>query len=105
MNSHTYCDRTLTWWDMWCESPQAEVFLASDWMRLQMLAQVVDQFFMTGEKTLLAEIRLNEEKLGATVRDRQNLRMIIKKDEVETDVPGREPANVTRLRNAFAKEA
>lgn len=106
-SAEDYCPRTLAWWDMWAESPQAESFLPSDWTRLQMLASVVDQFFMTGDKNLLAEIRLNEEKLGATVRDRQNLRMTFKSDKPEDKGNENPPdqENVIRLKTAFNKSA
>lgn len=106
-NAADYCPRTLAWWDMWTTAPQAESFLPSDWTRLQMLASVVDQFFLTGDKNLLAEIRLNEEKLGATVRDRQNLRMTIKNDKPEDKGDENPPdqENVIRLKTAFNKSA
>lgn len=104
-HAEDYCPRTLAWWDMWAHSPQAESFFPSDWTRLIMLAQVVDEFFM-GDTSKLAEIRLNEEKLGATVRDRQNLRMVIKKDNAEDKDDGnpQDHKNVVRLKTAF-KEA
>jgi hypothetical protein len=95
---------------MWTASPQAESFLPSDWTRLQMLAQVVDQYFMTSDKNLLAEIRLNEEKLGATVRDRQNLRMVIKNENTgeskgDDDESPEDHENVVRLKTAFGRSA
>jgi hypothetical protein len=39
-----------------------------------MLAPLVDEYFRAPTKELLAEIRLNEAKLGATPEDRQRLR-------------------------------
>lgn len=108
LNADQYCPATLAWWDNWCDSDQAEIFTSTDWFRLMMLAQVVDEFFL-GDTTKMAEIRLNEEKLGATVRDRQNLRMTTKptkaKDDKGTDNEPQDADNVVRLKTAFGKSA
>jgi hypothetical protein len=53
------------------------VFTATDWQRLHMLAPLVEQYFAEPKQALLAEIRLNEQLLGATVVDRQRARMRI----------------------------
>lgn len=42
-----------------------------------MLAPLVEAYWQDPKPALLAEIRLNEERLGATVRDRQSLRMTV----------------------------
>ncbi|TDD97161.1 hypothetical protein [Actinomadura rubrisoli] len=102
----SYCAATQRWWDTWASSPQAEVFMATDWERLQQLAVIVEQYWQTGDKNLMAEIRLNEERLGATVRDRQSLRMSYKESDTKkaerpSDSPSALPENVTRLRDAF----
>lgn len=107
LNADQYCPATLAWWDNWCDSDQAEIFTSTDWFRLMMLAQVVDEFFL-GDTSRMAEIRLNEEKLGATVRDRQNLRMTTKpkaKDDKGTDDEPKDTDNVVRLKTAFNKSA
>ena len=65
---------TLSWWANWCESPMAARFLSTDWQRLVMLAELVEQFHSEPKATLLAEIRLNEAALGATEADRLRLR-------------------------------
>ncbi|GAA3136565.1 hypothetical protein GCM10010466_29220 [Planomonospora alba] len=70
-----YSAATREWWDTWCSSPQASVFTPTDWQRLQMLAPLVEQYHQEPKTALLAEIRLNEERLGATVADRMRLRM------------------------------
>jgi hypothetical protein len=70
-----YSAATKAWWDTWVSSPQASAFVATDWLRLSMLAPLVEQFHEEPKTALLAEIRLNEERLGATVADRQRLRM------------------------------
>src|SRR5690606_4334684 len=72
-----YSVATQRWWDNWDNRPQAAVFLPTDWERLQMLAPLVEAYWQDPKPALLAEIRLNEERLGATVRDRQSLRMTV----------------------------
>lgn len=99
-----YSTNTLAWWDQWATSQQAEVFMPSDWMRLIMLAPLVEQYWLDPKGTTLAEIRLNEERLGATVRDRQNLRMVFKDNDKQEVSKSQEDAtadNVIRLRSAF----
>lgn len=103
-NREEYSPNTLAWWDMWASSKQAETFMPSDWMRLQMLAPLIEQYWLDPKGTTLAEIRLNEERLGATVRDRQNLRMVFKDDKPQEVSKSEERAtsdNVVRLRSAF----
>lgn len=98
----SYSEATIRWWETWVTSPQAEVFLATDFERLQMLAPLVEQYWESGDKNLLAEIRLNEERLGATVRDRQSLRMTFKDSKAGGDSPpALLPENVSRLKDAF----
>ncbi|GAA2294002.1 hypothetical protein GCM10010149_47420 [Nonomuraea roseoviolacea subsp. roseoviolacea] len=70
-----YSAATREWWDTWKDSPQSAAFTSTDWMRLAMLAPLVEQYHEEPKTALLAEIRLNEERLGATVADRQRLRM------------------------------
>jgi hypothetical protein len=67
------CRATRLWYFTWATSPQATRFAATDWMRLWMLAPLVDLYFLTGDSKLMSEIRLNEKMLGATVEDRQRL--------------------------------
>lgn len=64
-----------------------------------MLAPLVEQFWTTGDKALLAEIRLNEERLGATVRDRQGLRMTFKSadDGSRSETTAEGPSAITHL--------
>lgn len=73
------------WWDTWMESPQAEHFLPTDIERLQQLAPLVQQYWDEPKTSILAEIRLNEERLGATIRDRQSLRMSITEPETDAE--------------------
>lgn len=74
---------TRDWWDDWAGSAQAKQFTVTDWRRLKMLALIVDLYHLNPSKDLLAEIRLNEAKLGATPEDRLRLRWKVR------DVEGR----------------
>jgi hypothetical protein len=61
-------------WRMWATSPQAAVFLETDWLVLERLARLWDAFEL-GDLGVASEIRLTEAKLGATTEDRLRLRM------------------------------
>jgi len=78
----TYSAATLMWWDTWAHSEQARFFSPTDWLRLQMLAPLVEAYFRRPGHNALAEIRQNESLLGATIVDRMRLRMRIG-EEVE----------------------
>lgn len=66
-------DETWAWWRAWVASPQAENFASTDWQRLVMLAPLVDAYFASPTPQMMAEIRQNESKLGATAMDRERL--------------------------------
>lgn len=90
--SRDYLSDTAEWYETWRRSPQAAVFEDTDWQRLRMLAPLVDSYFRRPSKAAFEEIRLNEERLGATVVDRMRARMRIEDDT--------EPAPVVRLVDA-----
>jgi hypothetical protein len=71
--------QTASWWSTWASSEQAEHFTATSWQRLAMLMPLVDAYWREPSKELLAEIRLNESKLGATPEDLLRLRWKIAK--------------------------
>lgn len=65
---------TAKWWNRWVSAPQATMFTAPAWSRLEMLASLVDELHdpansVTVRKQLLAEIRQNESLLLATPAD------------------------------------
>jgi hypothetical protein len=84
--------RTREWWDTWRRSPQACVFLDTDWERLRMIAVLVDQYWARPHHLIMAEIRLNESLLGATHVDRLKARM-----KVESAQPEGDASQVTAL--------
>jgi hypothetical protein len=81
--SGTYSAQTVAWYETWRTSPQALLFEATDWQRLQMLAPLVDSYLRVPSTAALAEIRLNEERLGATYADRQRTRIRIEQTDAE----------------------
>lgn len=94
----------VAWFDTWRNSPQAQVFEATDWQRLGMLAYLVADFLISPDTKLMAEIRQNEERLGATYTDRQRARMRITAPALATATqPGL--ASVTQLDDARARWA
>lgn len=71
------------WFHVWRTSPQAKAFIDTDWQRLGMVAFLYEQFLIEAKPNLLSEIRLNEERLGATVVDRQRARMNIERADAQ----------------------
>ena len=86
---HDYDTRTLSWYETWRCSPQAATFLSTDWQRLHMLAQLVEQYWQEPKKELLSEIRLNESALGATAADRIRLRWTVADEDNSAGSPAR----------------
>jgi hypothetical protein len=74
------------WWDVWRNAPQAIDFEETDWLRLALLAPVYEAHLARPSAAALAEIRMNEERLGATVVDRMRARMTIEPRE-DADAP------------------
>lgn len=71
----------VKWWDTWRLMPQAVDFEATDWLRLALLAPFYEAVLRKPSAATLSEIRMNEERLGATVVDRMRARMIIEPRE------------------------
>lgn len=65
--------RTRRWWKVAAMSPQAALFLETDWLVMERLADLYDAFF-GGAASVASEIRLCEAKLGFTAEDRLRLR-------------------------------
>jgi len=68
------------WYDGWRRAPQAQVFTSTDWARLALLAPLVERYFEDPKPTTMAEIRQNEERLGATHTDRLRARIAVAND-------------------------
>lgn len=93
------------WYKIWRTSPQAKQFIDTDWQRLGMVAYLYEQFLIEPKGTLLAEIRLNEERLGATVVDRQRARMQVERTETRENAPVLSIAPGSSARDRIAKRA
>src|SRR5262245_8881116 len=93
---------TRRWWKVWSESPQAKLFLSTDWERLEMLLPIVDAYFR-GDLKLLAEIRLNEAKLGGTAEDRLRLRWRLREAKSEEEAEEKRSARRKRRRDPRLK--
>jgi hypothetical protein len=70
---------TLAWWDTWRRSGQAKVFAPTDWDVLAETALLHTRLW-NGETSVAAELRLRVAKFGATVEDRQRLKMSVDAD-------------------------
>lgn len=91
-----YSAETIAWWNAWVASPQASRFSSTDWLRLRMLAPLVEAYFKAPTTALMAEIRQNESKLGATAADRARLGW--KTEERPADEPDTPEATSSRRR-------
>lgn len=86
-----YSFATIEWYETWAKAEQASQFTGTDWQRLRMLAPLVELYFTNPTKDLMAEIRQNESKLGATAEDRQRLRWKIAPSEGDEEPEPEKP--------------
>jgi|GEM_PF-4200235 len=66
---------TRDWYDTWRRAPQGQLFTSTDWLRVRMLAPLVEAYSRRPSAAAFSEIRLNEERLGATYVDRVRARI------------------------------
>ena len=88
---------TVAWWDTWRRAPQAQLFEETDWQTLRRAARL-QEGVMTAIKVsaqAVSELRLIEERLGATVVDRQRAKI-----HIEAEGPD---ATVTELRSVSSR--
>lgn len=78
-------DATRAFYDTWRRSPQARAFEATDWADLLLCAVMYEAIYYAGNRgpssIMIGELRQHLSKLGATVEDRQRLRMHIEHGE------------------------
>lgn len=67
---------TLAWWDTWRRSAQARVFTPTDWDVLAETALLHTRLW-NGEVSVAPELRLRVAKFGATIEDRQRLKIAV----------------------------
>jgi hypothetical protein len=100
------------WWETWRAQPQAVSFEGTDWQRLADLAPLREMLLARdlspGERTkILSEVRMNEERLGATFTDRQRARIRFADSASEDypDGPGLAPVtSIAAARDRWAAE-
>lgn len=80
---------TRDWYDTWRRAPQGQLFTSTDWLRVRMLAPLVEAYSRRPSAAAFSEIRLNEERLGATYVDRVRARIRVAQaaDAVVTAIP------------------
>lgn len=100
-----YAPRTLDWYETWRRAPQASAFTGTDWQRLQMLAPLVDAYWMEPSTKLLAEIRLNESLLGATHVDRMRARIKVEQPKPPSQGAPAGVADMTEARRRRMTDA
>lgn len=88
----TYLKATRDWYETFGRSPMATRFTDVDWRRLREIAPLKDQYNRSPDTKLAAEIRLQETRLGATVRDRHEMRMRVA-SEAAAESRGTAPAS------------
>jgi len=67
-------DPTVTWWQVWRESAQAQTFTDTDWSFLLDTALLHAEFWL-GDHSVASELRLRAAKFGATPEDRARLKI------------------------------
>lgn len=73
MRTVAYLTATRQWWKVHTTGTMATRFVGTDWVRLELLARLVDRYFRRPSHTTLAEIRMNEGLIGGTIGDRERL--------------------------------
>lgn len=90
---------TREWYDEWAHSPMAVKFTAVDWGRLRrVVAPLADKFFRRPAASIATELRLQESLLGATVMDRQRMRLRVESNEAPEPSAERPASRFAHLR-------
>lgn len=76
---------TLNWWETWRRSPQAQLFEPTDWEVLKRAALLHDSVWRSSKPSAAAisELRLIEERFGATYVDRMRARIKINHEDAD----------------------
>lgn len=73
-------------WKTWSQAPQTATWVETDWAELEITTKLVDEFFK-GDAKLAGEIRQRVAKWGATVEDRNRLRMKLEDPDEGSEEP------------------
>lgn len=72
--SFEWPDETVAWWETWRTSAQGQTFTDTDWSFLLDTAVLHAEFWL-GDRSVAPELRLRVAKFGATLEDRQRLKI------------------------------
>ena len=90
--------RTRAWWETWRRSPQAQMFVATDWDFLLDTALMHHTMWSKGRWEFAAELRLRAAKFGATPEDRARLKIEVGAEHLPAKRPARETVSSARNR-------
>lgn len=94
-------DQTIAWYETWRRSEIAQLWTDTDWDFLVDTAVLHTQFWMRANFNVGAELRQRVAKLGATVEDRQRLRVSIDNDYTAIDAVPNEPTALDEYRKSL----
>lgn len=79
---------TVEWWETWRRTAQAQLFEETDWQVLKRAAKLQDFVATTTRNPAqaMSELRLIEERFGATYVDRQRAKIEIERERKDADV-------------------
>lgn len=95
--------RTLSWWQTWRESAQAQTFTATDWEFLIDTALMHHSMWDKGQWTLAAEVRLRAAKFGATPEDRARLKLKVDEPVSRLQTPIQAVGSVSDINSRRAR--
>lgn len=99
--------RTVDWWNTWRSAPQAQEMLGTDWQVLLETALLHHVLWSKGKWEYASEVRLRVAAFGATLADRQRLRMSVTVPEKSLLPTGTDPSvtSVTDIRSRRSRLA
>jgi hypothetical protein len=101
--THEWPDQTRAWWQHWRESPQAAIFIDTDWSFLLDTALLHAELWL-GDRSVAGELRLRVAKFGATAEDRRRLRLAVSEPPAAPTLPGRRLTSAQKARMLRAAE-
>jgi hypothetical protein len=97
--------QTVAWWNVWRAAPQAQEMLNTDWQVLLETALLHHVLWSRGKWEYASEVRLRVAAFGATLADRQRLRMQVTVPDRGLQPTGTDSstASVTAIRSRRAR--
>ncbi|WP_406108888.1 hypothetical protein OG698_39570 [Streptomyces sp. NBC_01003] len=95
---------TQLWWNSWRTSPQAQTFVATDWLFLIDTALMHHTRWAKGRWEFASEVRLRAAKFGATPEDRARLKLKVDESPTSRKNVGPSPTgNVSDINSRRAR--